>query len=54
MNRIQNNPLIGQKHPKSTHARPLAWGNNNNTSNNIIINNLTNLYNITYIFKDII
>jgi len=29
MGRFQNNPSIGWVHPKSTHARPLAWGNNN-------------------------
>ncbi len=29
MSRIQNNPLIGWVHPKSTHARPLAWGSKN-------------------------
>jgi hypothetical protein len=27
MGRLQNNPSIGWVHPKSTHARPLAWGN---------------------------
>jgi hypothetical protein len=27
MSRLQNNPSIGWVHPKSTHARPLAWGN---------------------------
>jgi hypothetical protein len=27
MDKIQNNPSIGWVHPKSTHARPLAWGN---------------------------
>jgi hypothetical protein len=30
MSRLQNNPSIGWVHPKSTHAHPLAWGNNNN------------------------
>jgi hypothetical protein len=28
MGRLQNNPSIGWVHPKSTHAHPLAWGNN--------------------------
>ncbi len=28
MGRLQNNPSIGWVHPKSTHARPLAWDNN--------------------------
>jgi hypothetical protein len=28
MGRFQNNPSIGWVHPKSTHAHPLAWGNN--------------------------
>jgi hypothetical protein len=28
MGRLQNNPSIGWVHPKSTHAGPLAWGNN--------------------------
>ncbi len=26
MGTLQNNPSIGWMHPKSTHARPLAWG----------------------------
>ncbi len=25
MGRLPNNPSIGWVHPKSTHARPLAW-----------------------------
>jgi hypothetical protein len=25
MRRLQNNPSSGWVHPKSTHARPLAW-----------------------------
>jgi hypothetical protein len=29
MGRLQNNPSIGWLHQKSTHACPLAWGNNN-------------------------
>jgi hypothetical protein len=29
MGRLQNNPPIGWVHPKSTHERPLAWGNKN-------------------------
>jgi hypothetical protein len=29
MSRFQNNPSIGWMHLKSTHACPLAWGNNN-------------------------
>jgi hypothetical protein len=29
MGRLQNNPSIRWVHPKSTHAHPLAWGNNN-------------------------
>jgi hypothetical protein len=33
MGRLQNNPSIGWVHPKSTHARPLAWGNNHNEPN---------------------
>ncbi len=28
MGGFQNNPSIGWVHPKSTHARPLDWGNN--------------------------
>jgi hypothetical protein len=28
MGRLQNNPSIEWVHPKSTHAHPLAWGNN--------------------------
>jgi hypothetical protein len=27
MGRLQNNPSIGWVDPKSTHDRPLAWGN---------------------------
>jgi len=27
MGKLQNNPFIGWVHPKSTHARPLAWAN---------------------------
>jgi hypothetical protein len=26
MDRLQNNPSIGWAHSKSTHARPLTWG----------------------------
>jgi hypothetical protein len=29
MGRFQNNQSTGWVHPKSTHARPLAWGNKN-------------------------
>jgi hypothetical protein len=29
MGRFQNNPSIGCVDPTSTHACPLAWGNNN-------------------------
>jgi hypothetical protein len=30
MGKLQNNPSsIGWVHPKSTHARPLPWGNKN-------------------------
>jgi hypothetical protein len=28
MGRFQNNPSIEWVHPKSTHAHPLAWGDN--------------------------
>jgi hypothetical protein len=27
MGKLQKDPLIGWVHPKSTHGRPLAWGN---------------------------
>jgi hypothetical protein len=29
MGRLQNNQSTGWVHPKSTHARPLAWANKN-------------------------
>jgi len=29
MGGLENNPSIEWVHPKSTHACPLAWGNNN-------------------------
>jgi hypothetical protein len=29
MGKLQNKPSIGWVHPKSTHARPLAWANKN-------------------------
>jgi hypothetical protein len=32
-NKFQNNPSIGQLHPKSTHAHPLAWANKKLTHN---------------------
>ncbi len=31
MGRFQNNPSMRWVQPKSTHARPLAWGNNKTT-----------------------
>jgi hypothetical protein len=31
MGRFQDNPSMGWVHPKSTHAHPLAWGNNKTT-----------------------
>jgi hypothetical protein len=31
MGRFQNHPSMGWVHPKSTHAHPLAWGNNKTT-----------------------
>jgi hypothetical protein len=37
MGRFQNNPSIGWVHPKSTHACPLAWGNNDAT---IVVTNI--------------
>jgi hypothetical protein len=43
MGRLQNNPSIGWVHPKSTHARPLAWDNNNK----IIIHSLQREYELT-------
>jgi hypothetical protein len=33
MGGLQNNPSIGWVQPKSTHARSLAWGNNNTLCN---------------------
>jgi hypothetical protein len=35
MGRRQNNPSIGCVHPKSTHGRPLAWGNKKLKNNQI-------------------
>jgi hypothetical protein len=43
MGRLQNNPSIGRVHPKSTHARPLAWDNHNK----IIIHSLKREYELT-------
>ncbi len=37
MGRLQNNPSIGWVHPKSTHARPLAWANKKLTSKPITL-----------------
>ncbi len=33
MGRLQNNLSIGWVHPRSTHDRPLTWGNENSKEN---------------------
>jgi hypothetical protein len=35
MGGLQNNPSIGWVYPKSTHPRPLAWGNNKLMTKNV-------------------
>jgi hypothetical protein len=37
MGRLQNNLSIGWVHPKSRHAHPLAWGNNNGSGKHFVV-----------------